>query len=93
MGQLLEGKINMAISRNSVEKEKGVAKKRVMAAKSKTPRKKAIKHPGFFQTIADQFYQVAPLDWVPTPYQIQIKAAKPVRLTTLRKKKGKGPLH
>ena len=39
--------------------------------------------------LPEKFYQVAPLDWVPGPYQDRLRAVKPVKLPRARPKAGK----
>jgi len=92
MGQSLEGKIKMSSTQPNLGKT-GKASRRKRKASTRPSLKKADKTHGFFQSFTDQFNHVAPLDWVPTPYQIKIKAAKPVRLVALRKKKSKTSIH
>jgi len=93
MGQSLEGKIKVAVTQPTVRKRSKPASQRKGKLPLKTSMKKVSKSPSFFQSFADQFNQVAPLDWVPTLYQIQIKAAKPVKLAAFRKKKTSTSFH
>jgi hypothetical protein len=93
MGQSLEGKIKMSTSQANLGKTGKTSSKRKRRVSAKPSLKKADKSHGFFQSFTDQFNHVAPLDWVPTSYQIQIKAAKPLRLTASRKKKSKTSIH
>lgn len=48
------------------------------------------KETGFFDFITVPLNEVAPLDWIPGPYQEQIKAAKPVQLSRPRVKRARG---
>lgn len=48
------------------------------------------KESGFFDFITLPLKDVAPLEWIPGPYQEQIKAAKPVQLSRPRVKRARG---
>lgn len=70
-----------------IKKEKKAPKKsRTKALKRAV--KKLKKELSFF----DSFNHVAPLNWIPTYYQDQIKAAKPIRIYKSRSKNKKIPL-
>ncbi len=73
---------------NDLEKKekKLVRKPRVKAVRKKVVVRASSENSSFF----DSFNQVAPLSWIPSAYQEQLKVAKPVRLhksKTSRKKK------
>ncbi|GEM_PF-6547270 len=70
-----------------IKKERKAPKK----ARSRSTRKKTVmkvEEPSFF----DNFNHVAPLNWVPSYYQDQIKAAKPIRFYKTKSKKKKASL-
>ena len=93
MGQSLEGKMKMGMNQANLGKTRKTPSSRKRKGSLKLKGKKATKTPGFLQSLTDQFHQVAPLEWVPTPYQAQIKAAKPLHFAVLRKKKSNTSLH
>jgi len=47
----------------------------------------------FFSQLSKSFHNVAPLEWVPSYYQDQIRAAKPVKVSKPRTKKVAQALH
>ena len=57
--------------------------------KTKTQTRKG----SFFSQLSKSLHEVAPLEWIPSYYQDQIRAAKPVSLYKPRLKKIKAPLH
>jgi hypothetical protein len=46
----------------------------------------------FIKRFAANFDQIAPMEWIPTSYQLQIKSAKPVKIFQSRMKKKKIPI-
>jgi len=93
MGQSWDGRTNMRLN-NTVEKgRKSASKKKSGTAKTRRTKKPNAKNPSFFQSFTEQFNQVAPLDWLPSSYQVQIKTARPVRLSPVRKRKPTTSLH
>lgn len=58
--------------------------KRIYLKKKASHRRKARRAPSFVRfdvfDLPEKFYKVAPLDWVPGPYQDRLKAVKPVKI-------------
>ncbi len=74
------------LSSNLEKKEKKPLRKARKTVRKKVAKKANMDTASFF----DSFNHVAPLSWIPSVYQEQLKAAKPIRLykaKTSRKKK------
>ncbi len=83
-----ERKCNM-LDTNLIKKERKAPKK-VRRKGIKKVSVKVQKDVSFF----DSFNHVAPLSWIPTYYQDQLRAAKPIRIYKKAKsRKKKTPLH
>ncbi|MFO1518377.1 MAG: hypothetical protein U1F57_01730 [bacterium] len=93
MAQYLIGSGKMATLQPEVKAHKRRTRK-ARSVKAKGLKSKKEKPLSFFQHLSAQFHEVAPLDWLPGPYQLQMRAAKPIQIRSPRKKKEtKTPLH
>jgi|GEM_PF-5590761 len=74
-------------------KEMGKSLKKAYIKKKVAKRRKARVQASFIKLdvfdLPEKFHQVAPLDWVPGPYQERLKAVKPVKVPRIHTK-GRG---